>query len=307
MYLSELPSEIILIIAECLESQPTINALAQTSSAFYALLNPFLYRYHVQHRVPAPALEWAAERGHAGTLQKLLKAGADIYCKRPWSLEPRSFYFHPINRAAERGHTRIVEILLDEGMHDRLTDLNYTTILRSAIPTNQIDVVKLLLSRGVNPWYTADGSSTICHTVRHGDAGLVRLLLLDAEQRDSLSPAIIRHEIGRALCVSAGKSEDITRMLLAAGADIDFREKDRVTTALTIASSLKRVSMLKFLLEAGANPNILNSDIWGPLASATLNKCDLRPWDDTRRFVRYQQDSQNDMPHLPECLKIKKS
>jgi ankyrin repeat protein len=128
---------------------------------------------------------------------------------------------------------------------------------------------------------------------------------VDAEQRDSVSPAI-RHEIGRALCVSAGKSEDITRILLAAGVDIDFREKDRVTTALTIASSLKRVSMLKLLLEAGANPNILNSDIWGPLASATLNKCDFRPWDDTRRFVKYPQDSQNDMPHLPECLKIKK-
>jgi hypothetical protein len=46
MSLSDLPSEIVLLIVERLDYAYEINNLARTSQTFHALLNPWLYTEH---------------------------------------------------------------------------------------------------------------------------------------------------------------------------------------------------------------------------------------------------------------------
>ncbi|RHZ49396.1 ankyrin repeat domain-containing protein [Aspergillus thermomutatus] len=144
-------------------------------------------------------------------------------------------------------------------------------ILRHAAVENRTGVVLLLLSRGMDPWDITAGPSTICWAVYAGHAELVRLLLKDVEQR-ALWPAIKCHAIGEALCaaVKRASNEAVIRMLLDAGAEVDFRRNDTITTPLAIAANFKQVSATKLLLEARANANITNSDRGGPLACATL-------------------------------------
>lgn len=242
-----------------------INALAQTNRSFYSQLNPSLYRYHAQHYIPSPALAWAAENGHLGTLVKLLQAGAEI----PPVVRPITD--HPIAKAAANGHAKIVEILLDAGMRDSLQGIDYKMLLRHAAVENRMGVVLLLLNRGVDPWNITEGPSTICWAAHGGHAELVQFLLKDVERR-GLWPAIKKHEMGEALCaaVKRANNEAVIRMLLDAGADVDFRRNDNVTTPLAIAVNFKQASATKILLEAGADPNITDSDRGGPLVCATL-------------------------------------
>ncbi|KAF7122885.1 hypothetical protein CNMCM5793_000995 [Aspergillus hiratsukae] len=267
MSLTGLPSELILLIAGFLETQNAINALAQTNRSFYSQLNPFLYRYHAQHYIPSPALAWAAENGQLGTLVKLLQAGAEI------TPVVRRITDHPIGKAAANGHAKIVEILLDAGMRDSLQGRDYNLLLRHAAVENRMGVVLLLLSRGVDPWNITEGPSTICWAAHSGHAELVRLFLSDVERR-GLWPAIKKHEMGEALCaaVKRANNEAVIRILLDAGAEVDFRRNDNVTTPLAIAVNFKQVSVTKLLLEAGADPNTTDSDRGGPLVCATLRE-----------------------------------
>lgn len=269
MHLPTLPTEISLMIAETSDSQSTINSLAQTNRALYSLLNSYLYQYHVRHYLPEYALTWAAENGQSKTLENLLKAGADIYCEALWNRKYGPNQSHPINIAASNGRTSIVKMLLDE-MDTRLTGLNYNEILRSAISANRIDVVKLLLDRGVNPWSISGDRSAICCAAEAGHPEIAKLLLLDGEQRDYPSREIIRQEISRSLTYHLPffGNEEITRMLVASGADVNFRN-DRLNHPLNGALQKRSVSITKLLLEAGANPNIANSDREGPLLFAT--------------------------------------
>ncbi|RHZ48403.1 uncharacterized protein CDV56_103714 [Aspergillus thermomutatus] len=264
MSLSGLPGEIIQLIAGHLDTQRAINALAQTNRLLYSQLNSVLYRYHVQHYIPSPALAWAAENGQLGALVKLLQAGAEI----PQVVRPITN--HPIAKAAANGHAQIVEILLDAGMRDWLQGIDYNILLRHAAVENRMGVVLLLLSRGVDPWYIV-GPSTICWAAHGGHAELVRLLLDNVERR-GLWPAVKSRELGEALCAAVKRShnEAVIRMLLDAGAEVNFQRDDNITTPLDIAANFKQVSATKLLLEAGANPNMTKSDRGGPLASATV-------------------------------------
>ncbi|KAJ9297890.1 hypothetical protein DTO271G3_4111 [Paecilomyces variotii] len=179
---------------------------------------------------------------------------------------------HPINIAASNGCTSIVKILLDEGMSTRLTDSNYDKMLRLAVSANRIDMVKLLLDRGANPWYKSKDMSIICCAVRQEHSKIVKLLLQDGEKRDPLSHGIIHQEISRTLTSysECSGNEEIACMLIASGADVNSIHHGGIlhglsATALDTAAWYRRVSTLKLLLAAGANPNIMNSDIKGPL------------------------------------------
>ncbi|PYI01615.1 ankyrin [Aspergillus sclerotiicarbonarius CBS 121057] len=275
MSLSRLPRELVLIIAEFLDSQHAINALARTSRAFFAQLNLFLYRYHVAHHVPSPALTWAARHNKSDALKKLLSAGADLYFPSLWggrSLRDRGSktgpsHRHPIFIAAAEGHAEFIEALLEVGMSDRLTPADYNAILIRAVSRNRASVVRMLLARGINPW---SPGGAMREAVRRGYTVIVRVLLLDAEQRKYQPPFLDYPEIGEALVEVLDNPKpgqgDTVSMLLAAGVDGNFRGRDKRTSPLCIAAGRRHVQICRLLLESGANPNFANSDKEGPLA-----------------------------------------
>ncbi|KAL6852273.1 hypothetical protein ACO1O0_006814 [Amphichorda felina] len=74
MSLPGLPVELVETIAACLVSVAAINALSQTCTRFYAILNPFLYFYDDSQNGPAgtEAMIWALKHGKTSTIDRII-------------------------------------------------------------------------------------------------------------------------------------------------------------------------------------------------------------------------------------------
>lgn len=76
MPLLDLGNELILNIADNLDSEGAINAFSQSNRRLHALLNLFLYRHNIRHS-SSSGLRWAARCSQAGTAGVFLVEGAD--------------------------------------------------------------------------------------------------------------------------------------------------------------------------------------------------------------------------------------
>lgn len=74
MNLLDLPTEVLVMIAEALQTAHDINTLARTSRTLYSCINYVLYQSDVQNG-NGKALIWAARRNKPATAQKSLQAG----------------------------------------------------------------------------------------------------------------------------------------------------------------------------------------------------------------------------------------
>src|SRR5438045_87512 len=107
MPLLDLANELLLCIAENLESERDINAFTRTSPL--PLLSPkWLSLPTQQAKYNKSALLWAATRGREATVQKLIAEGANfevmvLYYKRKRALKI----------AAKNGHLAVVKLLLE--------------------------------------------------------------------------------------------------------------------------------------------------------------------------------------------------
>jgi ankyrin repeat protein len=299
--LSDLPNEVILAIAKELHSEGAINALARTSRHLYSLLNPFLYRYHEQPKLPA--LHWAAQGGYASTLISLLDAGVDLYAPSRWCPEQtHTLTHHPLITAIWYGHLHIVELLLDRGgMSERLKEEDYELPLNRAIWHGHIPILQFFLQRGVNPWKTRKMDPALVAAVRRGYPEVITLLLRDAERRQLLDAAQRLQELGHALWVAAHHGNDeLIHLLLAEGADVNFRWDG--TTSLDSAVSNGHYSTAKIVLQAGADPKMVDCDGIGPLSRAAKPSEAIWVGTSTRRSLRPRNPSHLVVPY-PQVLR----
>ncbi|KAI2819742.1 hypothetical protein CBS147343_2997 [Aspergillus niger] len=122
--LANLPLELLRWVAEYLTTQRDISHLMQTTKRLYHTIHPLLCEYNIQHD-DSSALVWAAQKGNALLVDKLLAAGANIaayvpparYIVRkirrgtgadPWAKN------NPLLYAAQGGHMEVLGILLAE-------------------------------------------------------------------------------------------------------------------------------------------------------------------------------------------------
>src|SRR5436190_16381717 len=100
-WLLDLPNELLLSIAEYLESESDINAFSKANRHLHELLTTYLYRRDVERG--SSALLWAAHYGRETTAQKSLEAGADV--------QVTDCYFRtPLLLAAVGGHEMVVKL-----------------------------------------------------------------------------------------------------------------------------------------------------------------------------------------------------
>lgn len=74
MFLSDLPNELILYIADQIDTESDILALAKLNRHFYRTLIRYLYRRNAEHS-GASALFWASENGQESTARQSLQNG----------------------------------------------------------------------------------------------------------------------------------------------------------------------------------------------------------------------------------------
>ena len=157
----------------------------------------------------------AAREGKIDIVKSLLAQGADV------DERESRLGVTPLVLAAAGGHLVVVQVLLDAGARPNLpTEANHTA-LNHAVVAGSLPIVKLLIERGA-------------------DVNIV-------PTKDSLD--------GTPLMNAAGHGRaDITQVLLAHGADVDFVDPIHRTTAIAFAAFACHAAPIPVLLEYGADP-----------------------------------------------------
>ncbi len=239
-------------------------------------------------------LHRAVEDGDAGTVKRLLAAGAD----------PRAAttlgHVTPLAVAATSGDAAIVKLLLDAGADASETTAEGTTALMLAAASGSTDTVKLLLDHGaaVNAKEPAKGETALMFAAGRNRAGAIRLLLsrgADAAATTTVvklgRPAFDedgnpiaqgggrggrggRGAGGQARGATATVTGGLTALLIAARngyaeavqalvesrVDVNGASAGDKSTPIVIAIANGHFDVAKYLLDHGANPNLATID-----------------------------------------------
>ncbi|CAG8900252.1 unnamed protein product [Penicillium egyptiacum] len=257
MQMSDLPNEIVALIAEFLDDEYCINALLQTCRKFSLLLNPSLYKFNVRYS-HACALEWAAKNGYEATTRYTLEAGAS----------PNATHYEewlPMALACIHGHEVVVRLLLDHGVNPNSTEswLQDPSIeaqsddegcpLILAAGRGHENVVRLLISYGVSPDIRCKGThgldiSPLSIAARQGHLSIVKPLV-------SLGCDVhIEGWSGSSILADAayGGHCGVVQFLLETNPDLESPQT--ASEALLRAAEGGHLETVEFLLEHGVTP-----------------------------------------------------
>lgn len=229
-------------------------------------------------------LQYAARQGFPTVLEFVLEQGVNAN-----GLERNT---PPIVLAAERGHLRIVQLLLDKGADVNAASPSGETALHGAADKSFKAVVELLLARGADVNRATTGNSTALHAaVTRGNSNLVALLLaqkadpnvltspwrtsvpqpnmrIEESDYDSRNGATPLHLAARRGFVS------IADLLLSAGALVNATNWSGATP-LHIAIADERTNVVHLLLAKGVDPNFRMLEGTTPLALAVQKSVEM--------------------------------
>jgi len=196
------------------------------------------------------AMILAAKNGHGDCVKLLIEAGADPYLT---DNEAEGAITH----AAMNGNKEVIEAALASGKFD----INREPLpLIAAADAGEVDMVKFLLQKGANAsQLTGDSRGALIHAVTKQNVAVVKVLL-DAGANPNNGSIMPHARFPLQACVSRlYMNQQITSMILDAGADINFADKNK-WTALHQAVSDGSVKVTGFLMEHGANPKAEDSN-----------------------------------------------
>lgn len=155
--------------------------------------------------------------GDLGATQTLLTNGANP------NGNDRVLDKRPLILAAHRGYTSIVELLLDHGATLEVSDSVGLSALYWATSENEVEIVRLLLSRGADANRGVDGSTALHSAITNNQPEIVELLLEHGADVNSAEGNLSHLPLIRAV---SSFNADMVRLLLAKGADINVRDEN---------------------------------------------------------------------------------
>lgn len=215
--------------------------------------------------VPHPLCE-AAYTGNLEIVKLLVGAGADV------NQIAQSTGDFALSSAASKGYVKIYNYLapltdlelvkeaaeiLPLGIHDRELEENADPLvveLSDAVFKNDLSRVRAAIKKGadINGLDELGGTALGVAAIK-GNLEIIKILLqagadpnLSGDGDDSPPlQSLLR--------------EEVTRLLIEAGAEINWQDSDGITSLMIPAMNWGGLEQLKVLLEAGANPNIGDS------------------------------------------------
>ncbi|KAE8358625.1 ankyrin repeat-containing domain protein [Aspergillus caelatus] len=293
MHLLQLPNELLQVVADNLSTDADLNALIQTHSRFYHLLETYLLEHNARYG-ESSALVWAAAHGQIEIAKKSLGAKADantlgrlhhsiiklsfrtcpsialpydpVY---EWDFPDRRCRSTPIMLAAVCGHKEIVELLFHHGADINRVVGGVCTPLLGAIGHGHVDVVEYLLVNGADLDVDLDGYfnyNALELAAHEGHVEVVKALLRHGADPNKSSPLALATGMGRL---------EAARVLLEAGADIGGEAVDNVgTDAFFNAVHRDKAAVVSLLIEYGVSPERRDNDGMTPLAYAAYYRHD---------------------------------
>ena len=223
------------------------------------------------------ALHLAARASDPALVERLLAVGADANAANRYGITP-------VQLAAENGDVAVMRALLDAGADANAVLPEGETVLMTAARTGVAEVLTLLLEHGAavdarERWY---GESALIWATAEDHADAVRVLVahgadvdsrsvlreLDTRQRRNGQSILPMGSWTPLMYAAREDARAAAAALAAAGADLNLADPDGAT-ALTIAIINAHYELAVQLLEAGADPNVVDSAAgMGPLYAA---------------------------------------
>src|SRR3989441_6729235 len=234
-----------------------------------------LVRQRADVNAPQPdgttALHWAAHWNDSELVNLLLRAGANAKAVNRYGATP-------LAEAAAAGSAATIEALLRAGADPKtLTTPDGETVLMTAARAGNVDAVRVLLERGadVNAREKYKGQTALMWAASERHPAVVKLLIdrgadwkvrsFDRETKvPRLSAASSISPIARggftALSFAAREGDiETARVMLDnthGGVDINYGDVDN-TSALVVAIMNKQYTFAKFLIDRGADVNLV--------------------------------------------------
>jgi ankyrin repeat protein len=213
------------------------------------------------------ALLWAAHWNDVATADLLIRAHADAN-------RANDFGMTPLSRACTNGSAPVVELLLNAGANPNTRIATGETPIMTCASTGNADAVRALIARGadVNAKEPSQNQDALMWAASERHPNVVRMLL------EAGADAQAQTKKGFTALHFAAREGDIDslRQLLASGVNVNIRslpaEKSQTgrgpgyqatisegSTPLLVATVRGHVPVALFLLEQGADPNVLDA------------------------------------------------
>ncbi|ODM20307.1 hypothetical protein SI65_03360 [Aspergillus cristatus] len=191
MVLSDLPEELVLYIADFLDTEKDVLAFAQLNRHFQNTLISYLCRRNAKNS-GASALLWAAENDQESTAQQALANGATVSATNRRGETP-------LHLATQAGHLSMTRFLLNvQGVDVNCQNKYHQTPLTAPARDGHEALVELLLHQpGIEPDVSeririrprVNGQTPLSYAAMNGHVNIVRALLatgrVNVESRDT--------------------------------------------------------------------------------------------------------------------------
>lgn len=221
------------------------------------------------------ALHWAVQARLTDVVRQLLAAGANVRAANRYGVTP-------LQLAAVNGDAATAKLLLASGADANAVLPEGETVLMTAARTGVPEVVGMLLEAGANVhateslygetalhWAAAeDHADTIATLVSRGAPVGVRSATQAFPRRRSGQSVMSIGSWTPLMYAARQNAQAAGRALVTAGAKLDETDPDGAT-ALVIAIINAHYEFAAFLLDAGADPNVVDTEAgMGPLYAA---------------------------------------
>jgi len=218
------------------------------------------------------------KRSMAAMVELLLAAGADINGRAQQSYTVHPYEFTPLINAVKNGRSAAVTLLLDKGADPTLADQDGSTPLHylalSWNPEAMENTIPLLLEKGANIDARNKLGRTPLMMTAYNNRGQKKAaaILLSHGADPNLTDNQDNTFLQQLVAGHSGKdSTHMIALLTKHGATLDLSNK-KGRSALITAVKKQDVALVKQLLSAGADPNVLNRRKLSLLYSVTSCK-----------------------------------
>jgi len=200
--------------------------------------------------IAAPALgsdiSTAIDSGYVDQVKGLLQQAPDLLNTKD------NDALTPLNRAAYKGQTDIVRLLLEMGADATIGDNENSQPIHNAAVAGHVDVLAILLESGVDiDSRDANGNTALTFSLIYSQFEAANWLIdrgadLTISNNNNVSPLIHASLRGQL---------DIVKKIVAAGVDLNHQTQSG-RTALTYAAGNNHMEVAEFLLQSGADTEI---------------------------------------------------